>query len=158
MIRPPLQSEFSGSAPGISSWAVRVFPALWRFPSTLTRTALIRDLFPYGFPWKWHAGPYGSYDHDKTTSFQHANPRDVLLQGLLGSLVLPETNQERSLEQGNSVKSKRKLDYLLKYWRDMSGLFNTAPPSNKISYRTSAFYDTIRFKAPVAMNKVKQID
>ena len=29
---------------------------------TSTRTALIRDLFSYGFPRKLPAGPYGSYD------------------------------------------------------------------------------------------------
>ena len=42
----------------VSSRAVRVFPG----PITSTRTALIRDLFSYGFPRKLRAGPYGSYD------------------------------------------------------------------------------------------------
>ena len=42
----------------ISSRAVRVFSR----PITLTRTALIRDLFSYGFPRKLLAGPCGSYD------------------------------------------------------------------------------------------------
>ena len=28
------------------------------------RTALIRDLFSYGFPRKLRAGPYGSYDNN----------------------------------------------------------------------------------------------
>ena len=41
----------------ISSRAVRVFP------STITRTALIWDLFCYGFARKLRAGPYGSYDN-----------------------------------------------------------------------------------------------
>ena len=40
----------------ISSRAVRVFPAL------SLRTALIWDLFSYGFPRKLCAGLYGSYD------------------------------------------------------------------------------------------------
>lgn len=32
-------------------------------PINLTRTALIRDPFSYGFLWKWRVGPYGSYDN-----------------------------------------------------------------------------------------------
>ena len=32
-------------------------------PITSTRTALIRDLYSYGFPRKLRAGPYGSYDN-----------------------------------------------------------------------------------------------
>ena len=45
-------------AAAVSSRAVRVFSG----PITSTRTALIRDLFSYGFPRKFRAGPYGSYD------------------------------------------------------------------------------------------------
>ena len=41
----------------ISSRAVRVFPAL------SLRTALIWDLFSYGFPRKLRAGRYGSYNN-----------------------------------------------------------------------------------------------
>ena len=40
--------------------AVRVFR-----PYHSTRTALIRELFSYGFPMKLRAGPHGSYDKNK---------------------------------------------------------------------------------------------
>ena len=39
-------------------------------PITSTRTALIRDLFSYGFPRKLRAGPYGSYDKYNYHSFR----------------------------------------------------------------------------------------
>ena len=51
--------RFPFRAVRISSGAVTRFPG----PITSWHTALIRDLFSFGFPSKLRAGPYESYDN-----------------------------------------------------------------------------------------------